>query len=220
MIQNLKRNALFGVLALAVIVAVSWYFTAQSNAKSSTSSPAQHAHGVSSEDVISFDALKRMYNSVDDMDQKAGLIVRAIPTKEFADRDHVTTTFSDGELQDFYTFTELTITDVFKKPDGLDLQAGSELRVIETIGYDDPATKKQKITRNHYTEMEKDKEYIVFLHANSDGDYVVMNANLGKFDLSGEQPISPSLQSSGDVDPSQEKYQSFFADVVEKYNLK
>ncbi|MFS0728394.1 hypothetical protein [Paenibacillus sp. 1P07SE] len=219
MIQNLKRNALFYVLSLAVIVAVSWYFTSQSNAKSSTSSPAQH--GMVSEDVISFDVLKTRYSGADEMDEKAGLIIRAIPTKEFADRDHVTTTFSDGEIQDFYTFTELTVTDILKKPDDLDLQSGDVFRVIETIGYNDPATKEQKITRNDYAEMQKDKEYIVFLHANSEGDYVVMNSNLGKFDLSGDQPaIDPSVKFTESEDHSQEEYQRYFAYIVEKYNLK
>ncbi|MFS0724384.1 hypothetical protein [Paenibacillus sp. 1P07SE] len=171
------------------------------------------------EDVMSIETFYFKQRSVEDLEREADVILKGTPKNRFADREHVTTTFSDGTVQDFYTMTQLSVSEVVKKPAELDVKAGDDFIVAEPIGYMDPAAKTGKVTPNDYVELKKGNEYLIFLKANDEGTYFVMNLNLGKFDLSGGLELSPSISAAA-ADSFKKEYQKFWDELVGKYQLK
>ncbi|WDH99734.1 hypothetical protein PUW24_13040 [Paenibacillus urinalis] len=151
------------------------------------------------------------------MDQLAELIIIGTPTKSFIDREHKITHYGDGEVQDFYTLTEIQIDKILKKPDDLP-QDQKTTSIIEPIGLDGET----KLIVDDYVELQKGDQSVIFLVKNTFGDYGIMNENLGKYSLDHPE-VSISRMSEESSRQSEEnetdKYINYREEVFKKYNI-
>lgn len=163
---------------------------------------------------ISLEATYVEYGTVDALDSDAELIVIGTPLKDFDDRQHIVTTFDDGNIQDFYTLTEIKINKVIKAPEAATLAVDDSLTIIEPISYIENVEGKKKITYEDYTELKQNQKSIIFLKKNTQGQYSIINMDLGKFSLDTlSQPLSTLAKNQ---DPKVE----FRKSVLERYDLK
>ncbi|MDT0124905.1 hypothetical protein Q9R46_19730 [Paenibacillus sp. RRE4] len=210
------------VIGGALITSLSWLALSDSNVEAEIVHTTQKNgyETAPKEKIIHTDALYLGFDNVEELDRNADLIIIGSTAEEFQDRKHITTTFDDGVIQDFYTLTNLNIDSVIKKPDDSDISTGQTLEAIEPIGYTDPAIKDTKITLNDYTELEKDITYIMFLEKNDQGNYVLINLNLGKFNLEEPEITTNAMRSlNNSSENTDQKYNEFWESVKEKYNL-
>ncbi len=128
------------------------------------------------------------YPNVDALDNAADIVLVGIPLQDFLGRQHVTTRFADGTVQDFYTLTDVKVEKVIKKPSDLALEDSQTFRVIEPVGLIEEKNGKVKILDEDYQELKQGKKYILFLKSNGAGGYSIINMNLGKFNLDGLDP--------------------------------
>ncbi|WP_226000972.1 hypothetical protein [Paenibacillus sp. BJ-4] len=163
---------------------------------------------------ISLEASYIDYKTVSELDSNAELIVIGTPLQGFDDRQHIVTSFDDGTLQDFYTLTNIKIDKVIKSPEGSSLNLDEPLSIVEPISYIDDAGGKKKIAFEDYTELKQNEKSIIFLKKNTQGQYSVINMDLGKFAI---EPTSQSPNSSAEKQDSNEQFREF---VLEKYGLK
>ncbi|MEC0180655.1 hypothetical protein P4H61_03980 [Paenibacillus peoriae] len=163
---------------------------------------------------ISLEASYIDYKTVSELDSNAELIVIGTPLQEFDDRQHIVTSFEDGTIQDFYTLTNIKIDKVIKSPEGTALNVEEPLSIVEPISYIDDAGGKKKIAYEDYTELKQNEKNIIFLKKNTQGQYSVINMDLGKFAI---EPSSQSPSSSVDKQDSKEQFRE---SVLEKYGLK
>ncbi|WP_342415163.1 hypothetical protein NST83_18040 [Paenibacillus sp. FSL R10-2782] len=163
---------------------------------------------------ISLEASYIDYKTVSELDSNAELIVIGTPLQEFDDRQHIVTSFDDGTIQDFYTLTNIKIDKVIKSPEGAALNVEEPLSIVEPISYIDDAEGKKKIAYEDYTELKQNEKSIIFLKKNTQGQYSVINMDLGKF------AIAPSSQSPSISGEKQDSKEQFRESVLEKYDLK
>ncbi|MGG1618981.1 hypothetical protein ACIFQM_21000 [Paenibacillus sp. NRS-1782] len=163
---------------------------------------------------ISLEASYIDYKTVSELDSNAELIVIGSPLQEFDDRQHIVTSFDDGTIQDLYTLTNIKIEKVIKSPEGAALNVEEPLSIVEPISYIDDAEGKKKIAYEDYTELKQNEKSIIFLKKNTQGQYSVINMDLGKFTI---EPSSQSPSSSVDKQDSKEQFRK---SVLEKYVLK
>lgn len=124
------------------------------------------------------------YETADKLSQGADIILVASPIDDFTNRDHQSTKYEDGTLQDFSTLTKLNIERIIKQPEGINI--GSQMEVIEPVSIITEADKQQtKVTVGGYREMKQGRRYIMFLKNNGMGGYSIINMNNGKFNLDG-----------------------------------
>ncbi|WP_342575740.1 hypothetical protein [Paenibacillus sp. FSL M8-0142] len=128
------------------------------------------------------DAKYIAFDTIEELDQAADVIVIGSPIKDFEDREHMAQYFEDGMIQDFYTMTELRIEKVIKQPDGIDI--GEMMELIEPLSIiEESGNQKTKIIMDDYRELKKGSRYILFLKDNTFGQYSIINMNNGKFNL-------------------------------------
>lgn len=145
------------------------------------------------------------YDDINELDKVADLIIVASTDQNFENRLHKAKYFSDGALEDFYSVTNVKVYKVLKGADGI--KNGSDLNIIEPASLIQTATGKQRLLRDDYQPLEKNKHYILFLKKNDSGQYSIINMNLGKFDLSYK---NLKLNTATTTD-------KFMEDVFEKY---
>ncbi|AIQ62893.1 hypothetical protein PSTEL_07015 [Paenibacillus stellifer] len=220
MISQRVKNSSYLLLSIMLTLAAGWYFFYQSyEVKSNINAP--QPSSIADEKVVSTEGLYITYSNVDALEEHSDLILTGTPVSDFKDREHVTTTYGDGNIQEFYTLTDLKVTSVLKKPADLDLVSGQTFQVAEPVGYTDTEKKDTKITRNEYSKLKKDSEYVIFLKKNDQGQYFVLNLNLGKFNLNGNSEIAPDSKSMRiEEKASESEYQTFLNSVISKYKLK
>ncbi|MFJ5563857.1 hypothetical protein [Lysinibacillus xylanilyticus] len=56
------------------------------------------------------------FETPEELDAAADLIITASPSKKFMDHEHKVTFFDDGTIQDYYTLTEVQVDKVIKAP--------------------------------------------------------------------------------------------------------
>lgn len=216
-----KRDLSIGaalVLSVAIISPILYHTNASGNSNVSEDSSASvikssNAKVSANAKTINFDANYITFPDANALDVAADLILIGTPTQNFEEREHRTTYFDDGTVQDFYTLTDIQVEKVIKSNDSFELDSTGHLKVLEPIGYLKPETKETKVTRENYEELESGEKYIIFLKKNAEGTYAVINLNLGKFDLNS----TTKLQSASSEE--EKKYEEFKASVIDKYNL-
>ncbi|MEC0106950.1 hypothetical protein P4H27_08370 [Paenibacillus taichungensis] len=161
--------------------------------------------------VVNLSANSITFNEINKLDEFAELVVIGYATDEFIDREHVVTAFDDGTMQSFHTNTNIKIEKILKKPEDFPSDQ-KELTIIEPVSLDGDV----KYTADHYVELQKGDNSVIFLMKNTFGDYGLINDNLGKFSL--EQTNQSKLSQSF---TSQElsEYELFRDSVMEKYNI-
>lgn len=112
------------------------------------------------------------------------LIISGVAINDLMERKHMSTYYSDGALQDFYTQTKFQISNILKTPEDLSLQAGEILEIIEPISIIEEDNGQVIVRSNEYLELQKNEETIIFLKKNTFGDFAIMNSNLGRYSLS------------------------------------
>lgn len=158
------------------------------------------------------------YDDINDLDQDAQVILICTPLKDFLDREHIVTRYSDGHLQDFYTLTDVRIQKIIKKPADVKLEVGQTLQIIEPVSVlDQGKSGKVKVATENYQELRKASKYILFLMKGGIDKYGVINMNLGKFNLDGTD-----LDDLGNEDKplEREKKLKFKKEVIKKYGDK
>ena len=167
-INSLKYKKTIIVLFFSIVVLVCTAFSTLSQRNTSMETISLEAHYIT-------------YESAEELD-KADLILIGTPIADFTEREHKTSYYSDGSLEDFYTLTEVKINKIIKSPKDFDLDDSNNLAIIEPVGIVEINGDK-KITIDEYKEMEKGESYIIFLNKNVNGEYSVINNDFGKFRL-------------------------------------
>ena len=127
------------------------------------------------------------YDDISKLDTESDLIIIGNTVQDFEDREHVATYFDDGTLEDFYSITNIKVHKVFKGVD--EIKNGDYLNIIEPGSIIQTVEGKQRLLREDYQPLEKNKQYILFLKKNDNGQYSIINMNLGKLDLSDKDKI-------------------------------
>lgn len=151
----------------------------------------------------------------------AELVVIAKPDKNFIDREHVVNyvSSSDSEadlppaIEDLYTRTSITIAEVLKQPESSSIAKNDNLTIIEPVALLEDDKGLKKISTENYLEIEKGKNYILYLKKNTYGEYSVINMNNGRFNLEAVEKIENSYEHGHEND--QEKHQKM-KNAVEK----
>ncbi|KMY49982.1 hypothetical protein [Peribacillus loiseleuriae] len=190
--RSRKRNNVKGiVVAAGLLVSIGIFSLVNNNfiKNSTTPNPDQNTVAVTesatdSIRTVDIEANYFVYETVDKLSQGADIILVASPIDDFANREHRSTKFEDGAIQDFYTLTNLNVEHIIKQPKGMNI--GSQMQVNEPVSIITEADKQQtKVTVEEYREMKQGRRYIVFLKNNGMGGYSVINMNNGKFNLDG-----------------------------------
>lgn len=153
------------------------------------------------------------YANVDELDNDADLILIGTPTQDFIDRTSNNTYYSDGEIQDISTLTDFKIERVIKNKEDVDL--GEEIQIIEPISIIEQEGKQVVLTVEDYMELQKGKNYIIFLGKNTFGKYSIINMNNGRFAIEEGNNLERSMME----DSTQERHNEFQKEVLEKYQL-
>ncbi|KOS63521.1 hypothetical protein FJQ98_09025 [Lysinibacillus agricola] len=161
---------------------------------------------------VQVDANEITFETPEELDAAADLIIIASPSKEFMDREHKVTFFDDGTIQDYYTLTEVQVDKVIKAPNNFHLSKNNAISIIEPVEIVERNTGKRKLVTNRYKELKEKSSYILFLKQNSMGQYALINNNLGKFNLDNKDPLD-----IGEKKSSQAK--KFKNDVLQKYSI-
>ncbi|BCG57094.1 hypothetical protein [Paenibacillus sp. URB8-2] len=193
-----------GLITIAVIIiaSVSFFTLTYGSPKTSASIP-----------KISINASYVKFETVSELDSSAELIIVGTPTQDFDERKHVVTTFDDGTLQDFYTITDVKVDQVIKAPKDSSLANGDSLSIIEPISYIEDGAGKKKISFEDYTELKQSEKNIIFLKKNTQGQYSIINMDLGKFSL------NSSAKSFSASSEEQIVKDGFRKQVLEKYKV-
>ena len=165
---NYKKTAFFLIITLLVIWCI-FYVIRDVEKSSSYRTVSQHA-------VIAG------YPNVASMEENADIIIIGTPTKEFLDRESVTTQFPDGANQDFYSLTDLNIEKIIKNESTMDLLKDKTMQVVEPVAIIDNANgEKTKLTLDNYVEMQAGTSYLLFLRETLPGFYSIISLENGRF---------------------------------------
>lgn len=162
-------------------------------------------------DVIQFSSSTWLFETPNELDEAVDLVVVGSAIEDFSDRDHQVTTYEGGEIQDFYTNTQIRIDQILKKPTDFSADQ-TEIMIVEPVSIDNG----QKLTRDNYIELQKDDPSIIFLKKNSFGNYFLVNRNRGKISLLDKDP-QLSIQSFEASELSE--YEKFRKEALDFYNL-
>lgn len=194
MIRNYSIRRLSIIIMLIIITSVLlWYWVSIFNSIS----------------VINIDSNYITYENIDKLDQSADLILIGTPITDFSNREHKTTYYHSGDIQDFYTLSEIKIDKIIKQSYDSDLEESQTITIIEPVSLIQTLEGKIKLVDNNYQELNKGSKYVIFLKENTFGTYSIINNDLGKFNIDSTDPKDEFFE--------QEKKAMFKKDVFEKY---
>lgn len=165
--------------------------------------------------TISIQATIAGYTHFAEMEAAAEIILIGTPTKEFLDREPATSHYPDGELEDFYTLTDLQIERIIKNESTLNLKQNLTMQVIEPVGLIVNGNgERTKLILNDYYEMQTDTSYLLFIVESAPGIYSGMNFENSRFAVTkaGKKIKGPSPFST-DI------HAKFRSEAFEKYGL-
>ncbi|QJD84979.1 hypothetical protein [Cohnella herbarum] len=195
----LNKKSMISLILALVIAASSYYYFAVYN----------------SFRVVSMSADYVGYSSADELYSGAELVVIGRPTEDFEDREMHIVQYSTGAIQDYYTLTDIDIERIVKGPTEI-----KDLQVIEPLAIIQDIQGKTKLTTEDYTEMKKNKEYLIFLRKNTFGQYCVINMQSGKFNLDQTDPsdfYSDSKTESESIKEHKNQKERIFNEIKAKY---
>ncbi|THF82146.1 hypothetical protein [Cohnella fermenti] len=152
------------------------------------------------------------FNEPEKLDQFADAIVLATVQNDFLNNQHIVTTYPDGNIQDFYTLTDIKIARVIKESTNGDINEGEILSIIEPVGLVEETH--TKLIAEDYSNMQKGEYILIFLKRNSLGQYAIFNLNNGKFDLDSVQK-----KNAGTVSESDKLHEELKDALFAKYDL-
>ncbi|WP_052099023.1 hypothetical protein [Paenibacillus stellifer] len=207
------KRTVFSIVTLVAVIITSVYFYSINNPSSSKLDSVKPQRSLASTSIptISISASYIKQETVSELDKASELIIVGTATQSFDDREHIVTTFYDGSVQDFYTITDVLVDHVIKAPKDSVILKGDVLSIIEPISYLVSGSDKKKITFEDYTELNQGDKSIIFLKKNTQGQYGVINMNLGKFSLNSSDKLKK------DTTEEQQSGENFKEQVLEKY---
>lgn len=164
--------------------------------------------------TISVTASIAGYSNLTDMENASDIIIIANPKEEFINRESVATHFSDGEIQDFYSFVDLNIEKIIKNESTLNLEKDKTMQVIEPVAIMDRDNKKTKLTIENYVEMQAGTSYLLFIVQTLPGIYSIVNFDNGRFIVNESE-----VRSKGMKDNSSDFHKKLKNDAFQKYGL-
>lgn len=165
--------------------------------------------------TISIQANFAGYANFTEMEAAATIILIGTPTQDFTDRKPVTSRYPGGDVQDFYTLTDIQIERIIKNESTLNLEQDLTMQVIEPVVLTvDGNGDKIKLTLNGYVEMQTDTSYLLFLIESSPGIYSGMNFENSRFAVT-----KAGKKVKGASSNSTDLYTKFRGEAFEKYGL-
>lgn len=218
MIRNRRNIIFFSILLVIILSTFVWTLNMNSNTNSIDTGASLVEEEPTYSNTVSISTNSIRFNTVDNLDQVAELIIVGTPTETFENRKHVITNYDDGAIQDFYTLTEIKIDKILKKPEEFS-EEQETISIIEPVSLDGDT----KLTSDGYVELQKGDQSIIFLMKNTFGDYSIINDNLGKFSLNHKENSVSRIQSESErqsIGDQSQQYEEFYSQIMEKYNLK
>lgn len=158
------------------------------------------------------DAKTPSYDSLEQMEEYSDLIVRGIRL----DKEENKIQKENGLVISAYCFSELEITDIYKKKDET-LQNGAVITILENEAYDDDTDIIYHVAG--YNKMVTGDEYLLFLHeAEYKGKtyYVAAGVNFGTVSLQDDKRAIPYTVETGNVEDFS-AYEKIWQAAKEKY---
>ncbi|RCX13859.1 hypothetical protein DFR58_11695 [Anaerobacterium chartisolvens] len=137
--------------------------------------------------IISTSASIIGFNSVEELNSKASLIIIGSPEEDFLSCKPIIEYNDSGRYGQFYTMRKLKVDRVLKGD-----KKYESIEVVETaaaINNDPLKYQKDIMTIEDYRVMEKGKKYILFLDKNEAGQNYIVGVYQGKFNLDGQDTV-------------------------------
>lgn len=222
-----KLKYIFSLCAMLVVIICLVLFNSSTNKSMANSSKISDSGETNTtiREVIT-EVNYETYETVEELDNGADVILIGSPTKEFEEREHVIKftepngLITNKHISDYYTLSEIKVKKILKEDSRLQTKLnGDLLKVIEPLAIVDYGEEKVKLMREGYTEMKKNSRYIIFLKKNTNGDYSVINMSKGKFNLDDTDTEDILYVHGGhkDVDDRKVKLKE---QIIEKYKIK
>jgi hypothetical protein len=208
------KQAMLMLMTLAVVMLAGCSSAAMPDQDSAQESMTQDA--VRSEPAIKYPVYSLSANFVrqetmSEMAEMADLIVAGYAVQPFDDREQVTTTYADGEVQDFYTLTAFQVEQVLKDTgEKFTSEQNPVINIVESVMTREMDGQTKLVTLEQYIPLPQGEQMILFLAANNEDNYSVLNRNLGKFAL--DEAASPTYSPD-----ERGSYQQFREDVFALY---
>lgn len=159
--------------------------------------------------VVETEANTYQFKSVDDLEEKADLIVQGEVSKDFEEYEPTIYRTDHGTFEQFYTIVEFKAKKVFK---GENLDT---VPVIENAALVNEFGQKTLYVHDGYTTMEKGIQYLLFLKKNDfDEGYWIMSITQGKFNEDNLDENEKSLVRNDD------HFKNLKDEVLDKYKTK
>ncbi len=123
------------------------------------------------------------YNSEQELDNAADIILYGTPVDEFDKRQHVNNYINGDVLSDFYTLTKFNVMKVIKAPQDLKIKKSDIFDVIEPIGVKQDKDGIKILKPDAYESLQLGEKYIIYLKSNGKDGYSIINMNNGKFNV-------------------------------------
>ncbi|MBU9721540.1 MULTISPECIES: hypothetical protein [Bacillaceae] len=152
------------------------------------------------------------YEEEEDLFNAADLVVIAETNLSFEDRKHVIEYMPsyhdnlDQAIEDYYTKTPITISKVLKSSASEQLKKNKKLTIIEPLSlihFDDGSI--QKLVSEDYVELEEHNKYILYLTENTYGEYTILNAFNGRFNLEKKEQMIYSKHKQEEMESQKEQ---------------
>lgn len=134
-------------------------------------------------EVITIHANTKTYSSPDELANRAQVILIGRPTKEFNERKHVVNRFPSGDIESFYTLTDIEVEKVLKQPKDT-IKINDVISVVEPVSKLEQQGKQQKIKIEGYNNLMKSSRYLLYLAYNANHELYVLT-EIGKYNLDG-----------------------------------
>lgn len=164
---------------------------------------------------ITFDAKTDSFNNLEELENNSPIIVRGIKTDE--KETEIYRSEVDGEVNGGFTLSGFKVNNVYKNSQqDTNILVGKEIQITENAYYDKQTNTAYNI--NGYTNMVKEKEYLLFLIPVDDGKYATRAVTFGKVPLYTQKTtINKSSTLSEDHVQNDGVIESIFKDAREKY---
>lgn len=161
---------------------------------------------------ISIHADHKLFNSANELEEYADLIVVGETVAEFSEHKPTITYTPEGRYQDFYTITDVKYSKILKGN-----FSEKFISVIQGAALIESPYKLQKdlLLREDMTLMEKGKKYLLFLKKTDiAGVYSIISLNQGKFNID-----NLDLKEK-DMEKQNHQFKTLKQDVLNKFNKK
>lgn len=149
-----------------------------------------------------------LYDSVENLENTADLIIVGKTPKDFEQNQPVIVKDADGYIEDFYTPTPFEVRKVLK---GVNVY--NQIVVIQPAVIVEQPGKQEKTMwlQEDYSLLKKSSSYLLFLKQINEGSYSIIAVNQGKFNL------DKMDQEEQKVEKQSLQYSNLKAKVLEKY---